>query len=81
MDLPGHHQNFFDAIRQPDVKPNADINAGRFAATIVHLANISARTGAVVSFDPAKEIITSSEEANALTQRSYRDHWGSPNKR
>lgn len=81
MDLPGHHQNFFDAIRQPDVKPNADINAGRFAATIVHLANISARTGAVVSFDPEKEIITSSEEANALTQRSYRDHWGSPNKR
>lgn len=81
MDLPGHHQNFFEAIRQQQVQPNADIDAGRLAATIVHLANISARTGGVLSFDPQKEVITSSNEANALTLRQYSDHWGSPKKR
>jgi hypothetical protein len=78
MDLPAHHQNFFDSIRQSNVRINADVQAGRLAATVVHLANISARTGAVVTFDPQRERITSSEQADALTRRQYRDHWGTP---
>lgn len=78
MDLPAHHQNFFDSIRQSDVRINADVQAGRLAATVVHLANISARTGAVVTFDPDQERITSSEQADALTRRQYRNHWGTP---
>ena len=78
MNLPGHHSNFLDAIRNPSVETNANVDAGRLSATVVHLANIAARTGEVLTFDPATEQITSSEAANALVSRQYREHWGRP---
>ena len=78
MDLPGHHSNFLEAIRNPDVRTNADVDAGRLSATIVHLANIAARTGEVLTFDPLQEQITSSDKANSLVQRQYREHWARP---
>ncbi len=78
-DLPAHHQNFFDAIRDPAVSMNASVDAGRFSATIVHLANIAARTGQVLNFDPATETITNGDSANAMVRRKYRDgHWAAP---
>jgi predicted dehydrogenase len=77
--LAAHHQNFFDAVRDPSVKLNASVDAGRLSATIVHLANIAARTGQILEFDPVREVITNSSEANALVKRQYRDgHWGVP---
>jgi predicted dehydrogenase len=78
MNLPGHHSNFLEAIRNPNVSTNADVDAGRLSATVVHLANIAARTGQVLTFDPQTEQITSSEAANQLVRRQYRDHWGTP---
>jgi len=79
VDLPAHHQNFFDSFRRGDVEPNADVNAGHRAATIVHLANISARVGRTLQFDPEKEMITGDEEASALLGREYRaNHWADP---
>ena len=48
------------------------------AASLVHLANIAARTGKVLDFDPKAEAITNDPEANALLRRKYRDHWGTP---
>ena len=58
---------------------NASVDAGRLSATIVHLANIAARSGQVLQFDPEQEKITSDESANALVRRHYRpDHWGTP---
>ncbi len=78
-DLPAHHQNFFDSIRDPSTLPNAPVDAGRLSATIVHLANIAARTGEVLHFDPEKEVITNHESANAMVRRSYRaGHWAVP---
>lgn len=78
-DLPAHHQNFFDAVRDPAVSMNASVDAGRLSATIVHLANIAARTGQVLNFDPATETITNGESANAMVRRKYRDgHWAVP---
>lgn len=78
-DLPAHHQNFLNAIRDTSVTLNASVDAGRFSATIVHLANIAARTGQVLHFDPKLERITNSDPANALVGRRYRpDHWGTP---
>ena len=50
-DLPAHHQNFLDCVRGQQDKPNADVTAGHRAATLVHLANIAARTGRVLHFD------------------------------
>jgi predicted dehydrogenase len=77
--LAAHHQNFFDGVRDPSVKMNASVDAGRLSATIVHLANIAARTGQILEFDPVKEVITNSPEANSLVKREYRDgHWGVP---
>lgn len=60
---------------------NASIDVGYRAATIVHLANIAARTGRVLSFDPLKEQITDDEDANRMLRREYRGHWGTPQDR
>lgn len=76
-DLPAHHANFFACIRG-EAKPAADVMAGHLSASLVHLANIAARTGKVLDFDPATEVITNDPEANALVKRKYRDHWGTP---
>jgi predicted dehydrogenase len=79
VELPRHHTNFFDCIRGTQTKLNADVTAGRLAAGIVHLANIAARVGSVLQFDPEKEQITNHAEANALVRRQYREgHWAVP---
>lgn len=78
VELPRHHQNFFDCIRGAQTKLNADVHAGHRAATIVHLANIAARVGEVLHFDPDKEVITNNDQANAMVRREYRKHWGTP---
>jgi len=78
-DLIAHHQNFFDCIRGTQQHLNADVRAGHLAATIVHLANISARVGGVLQFDPQRETITNNAAAQALVQRQYRSgHWAVP---
>lgn len=78
-DLPAHHQNFFDCIRDPSKALNADVDAGRLSATIVHLANIAARTDHVLHFDPEKEVVTNAADADSLVRRQYRDgHWAVP---
>jgi predicted dehydrogenase len=76
-DLVAHHTNFFDSIRGK-AKPAASIEVGHRAATIVHLANIAARTGRVLQFDPVKERITSDAEADQMLRREYRSHWATP---
>jgi hypothetical protein len=81
VDLPGHHQNFFDSFRKGDEPLNADAQAGHRAATIVHLANISARVGRTLKFDPQSETIQDDAEASALLSRTYREnHWADPRK-
>jgi hypothetical protein len=79
VDLVAHHTNFLDCIRGDQQKLNADVTAGHLSATVVHLANIAARVGAVLHFDPQTERITNNQQANALVQRQYRDqHWAVP---
>jgi len=76
-DLVAHHTNFFDSIRGK-AKPAASIEVGHRAATIVHLANIAARTERVLKFDPVKERITGDAEADQMLRREYRSHWATP---
>jgi predicted dehydrogenase len=79
VSLSAHHQNFFDCIRGTQKELAADVHAGHRAATVVHLANIAARTGRVLQFDPEREQITGDEQAQALVGRRYRDgHWAVP---
>jgi predicted dehydrogenase len=79
IDLPAHHQNFFDCVRGKAEKPNADCEIGHRSATLVHLANISARVGRTLAFDPATETIAGDDEAAALVRRQYHEgHWSVP---
>jgi predicted dehydrogenase len=78
-DLAAHHQNFFDCIRGEQKQLNADVKAGFLSASLVHLANIAARTGRVLQFDPEKEQILNNAEAARLLGRTYREgHWAVP---
>jgi predicted dehydrogenase len=74
-----HTADFLNAIRTGD-KPNADIETGHRSTTLVHLANILARTGhRAVEFDPQTERFVDDAEANALVARTYRQsHWAVP---
>jgi len=77
-DLAAHHQNFLNAIRGGE-KLNAEAAVGHLSATLVHLANISARVGKTLHFDPVREQIINDAEANALVRRKYREgHWAVP---
>ncbi len=78
MDLPAHHTNFLQAVRNHQLTTNASVQAGVLSAGVVHLANIAARTGQTLDFNLETEQITSSADANALVTRKYREHWGTP---
>ena len=54
VNLPGHHQNFLDAITK-GAAPAAPASVGHVSAGICHLANISTRLRKTVEFDPRKE--------------------------
>ncbi len=78
-DLVAHHQNFLDAVQGVSKATNADIVAGRLSAAVVHLANIAARIGRVLTYDPVTHTIVGDAEANNLVQRKYRvGHWSIP---
>ena len=78
VDLPGHHQNFIDACLKGEPLA-APVAVGHVSAGICHLANISTRLRKTVEFDPAKEVVTNSPDANALLRRKYRpNHWAVP---
>ncbi len=78
VDTQAHRRNFIDCILNGN-KPNADILTGHLSATLCHLANIAARTGRTLQFDPAKEEIVGDAEAAALVGRTYREgHWAVP---
>lgn len=77
--LDDHYDNFFDCIRGQAQQPAADVMAGHRAATICHLANISARLGRTLDFDPGRETIQGDEQANQMVRRRYREgHWAVP---
>lgn len=78
-DLAAHHQNFLDCVRGVAKVPNASAVAGHRSAALVHLANIGARVGRVLHFDPRAEVLTGDDEAAALVGRKYRaGHWAVP---
>jgi predicted dehydrogenase len=78
-DLAAHHQNFFDCIRGQQKQTNANVQAGFLSASLVHLANIAARTGRVLQFDPEREQILNDPAADKMLGRTYREgHWAIP---
>jgi len=78
-DLVAHHNNFLACVRGDEKKTNADVKAGVLSATLVHLANIAARTNKTLQFDPQSGQITNDAECNKLVRREYRvGHWSVP---
>jgi predicted dehydrogenase len=78
ISLPAHVGDFIDAVKTGR-RPNADIEIGHLSASLSHLANIIARVGRQVKFDPQKEQIVGDDAANALVRRQYREgHWAVP---
>jgi len=49
--------------------------ASHRAATLLHLANISIRTGRKIKYDPVKEEVVGDEEANRLVNQPMRAPW------
>ncbi|MHC5539740.1 hypothetical protein ACYOEI_16095 [Singulisphaera rosea] len=72
-------KGFLDAIRGRSKSLNADITVGHHSAALVHLANIAARVGRTLRFDPRSETFLGDDEASAMLTRRYRDgHWSVP---
>ena len=66
-------ERFITAVRSRDVKDlGVDVEEGHLSAALCHLANLSARLGRTVKFDPASETCPGDSEANALLRREYR---------
>ncbi|MDX2031053.1 MAG: Gfo/Idh/MocA family oxidoreductase [Blastocatellia bacterium] len=74
-------ENFIKAVRSRKREDmNADIEEGHLSSALMHLANISYRTGRSFDFDPVKEQILKDPEANAMLRRKYREGFAVPEK-
>jgi predicted dehydrogenase len=72
-----HARNFIDSVKSRQA-PNAEIEIGHTSSMHCHLANIVARTGRNIKFDPKTEKIAGDAEAGKLLSREYRNHWSRP---
>jgi predicted dehydrogenase len=67
-------ENFIQAVRSRKREDlNADIEEGHLSSALMHLANISYRTGRALEFDPVRETIVKDADANEMLRRKYRE--------
>jgi len=71
---PEHHRNFLDCIRTRQAAA-ASAEIGHHATTTCNLAEISARLGREVRWNPKAEHFIEDEEANRLLGRALRSPW------
>lgn len=71
-----HVRNFLDCVKSRQ-RPVADVEDGHQTAVACHLGNISLRLGRSIRWDAEKEQISGDAEANAMTERPYREPWAS----
>ena len=69
-----HVINFLEAI-QKGTPVNAPIEGGHKATLLMHLANISQRTGRMLDINPANGHIINDSEAQRYWNRSYEPGW------
>jgi len=73
-DTTPHIENFLKAVRSRNRKDlTCDVEEGHLSAALVHMANISYRTGRKLHFDPKTERFVNDDEANGLLKRNYRE--------
>jgi len=67
-----HQKDFINCIRTRKV-PNSNIEQSHKSATLVHLANLSYRVGKKqLYYDSVNEKVSNSDEANKISEGSYR---------
>ena len=72
-DTTPHIANFLKAVRSRNPRDlTCDIEEGHISAALVHMANISYRTGRKLRFDPKAERFVNDDEANSYITRKYR---------
>ena len=72
-----HFQDLLSAIASR-ARPVADIEEGHISTASCILANISAKLGRTMVWDPTKQKVVGDEEANRLLARQYRGPWKHP---
>ncbi|MEW6237647.1 MAG: Gfo/Idh/MocA family oxidoreductase [Candidatus Omnitrophota bacterium] len=72
-----HMKNFLAAIDSRS-KPVSDIEQGYISSSSCIMANLSAKLGRTLAWDPEKGRVIGDEEANKLLQRPYRQPWEHP---
>jgi predicted dehydrogenase len=78
--LKAHLKNYFDCVRSRE-QPNGNIMQGHYSASLIHLANLSYRTGCrQLLFSPDSETILNDNNARALDQPDYRKGFELPGK-
>ena len=74
-----HHANFIQSIRERRVQPNSDPEQAHRSATLVHLGNITYRTGnRQILFGKDDERIISNNDADKLLKLNYRNDFMIP---
>ena len=80
-DTTPHIHNFLKAVQSRNHKDlTCDIEEGYLSAALVHMANISYRTGRKLHFDPHTERFVHDDEANSYISRKYREPFVVPEK-
>ena len=72
-----HVRDFVECVKSRQ-KPRADVEVGHKSVNACHLANIAARIGTQVQWDPKTEKLTGPEAAQKLVSRKYRKPWKLP---
>jgi len=73
-----HMSNFIDCVRSRE-RPNAEIEEAQKSTLLIHLGNVSFRTGnRKLAYDGATGWIRDDDEANAFMKRAGREPWRIP---
>jgi len=76
--LKAHLRNYFDCMRSRK-QPNGNILQGHYSASLIHMANLSYRSGSKqLLFSPESETILNDSTARALAQPHYRKGFEMP---
>jgi predicted dehydrogenase len=67
----GHKENFYRCIREGGL-PVSDVFSHLITMNTCHLTAIAARLGRSITWDPAAEVVTGDEQAQAMTARTPR---------
>ncbi len=71
---PEHNRNFIDCVKSRE-ETICPVEMAIRCDTICHMVNVTAQTGRVITWDPAKEEIVGDAEASKMLTLPYREQW------